>query len=84
MNPITYIKNWLLGIEHSVEHIIQNLTYTVGRLETLAEQKMQESIEHGAAAIHYTAVAAAASEEAVKARAVAENIKALVNQPVGK
>lgn len=37
---ITAIKNWILGIEHSVEHILSDFYSAVERLERLAVQKM--------------------------------------------
>lgn len=74
----TKIKNWLLGVEHDIEAIIENFTSTVTKLEAAAEAKARETAKHFADAYASNVLAAEADAAGRKAASVAAKIKALV------
>lgn len=69
--------NWLVGVEHTVEHIISDLTDTVKRLEQRAADQWHHAAAKATQIEQMTAEKAAHMIEAANAEKVASKIGAL-------
>lgn len=69
------IKAWFMGEVNTVEGILSNFHHTIQALEAHAEQKVREVFHLDATIQKAAAMQAAAADEALKARAAADQIK---------